>query len=226
MTNKISAILAGIVILCAVYIGYNYGQEKQRRAAWKEKEKTYQEEIARKDSALKIIGEENMILRASIAEHDIRIAKLEEDIVRQKLQIAEDEKKLRKLSPEDLVVEVRKIMSTNEIWLETNGVRFSFGSFTDAAVRINREQKLTMEYIPTLENEISELKFEVADLKKLDSNHTIEIKSWSEKFNLLQNHFNEYKKLKEKSWFAKFLDTSTKIGGGFLFGFVVGHIVK
>ena len=92
---------------------------------------------------------------------------------------------------------------------------------------------MTLEYVPGLEKEINFLKLDVVDLKQLVTNQEKEIglhidkfTLLSDKYKILDSEYADYKKLKEKSFFAKAFDFTLKVGGGIAAGFVIGHLMK
>ncbi len=234
--NKLTIGLIAILILIGAYLGYDAGRDAQRQKVWNEREKVLDSQLKAKDALIKakdgeLLASEsrNALWELNVKRLDEEIEQLRRDNAQIKRTLAEREAQLRQLPPEDVVAQLQKTLDSREIWLEENAVKFSIPVAVEAMVRLDRERKLTLEYVPGIEKENVKLTAEVKELKELTAGKDVTIGLWTDKYNLLSGKydvldkkFSEYKKLKEKSTFAKIIDFTLKVGGGMMAGYLLG----
>lgn len=222
--TKLTVILALVLIIVIGIGAYEWGKSQQAVKNWKEREAIDKQRIADKDAALAAQASELTTIKNDLATVTREISGLKADSAKAKASLADREKELRDLPPEHLVTEARTLLNTDGITLSADGehVSFTVSAFTEAVVRITRERKLTLEYIPKLEATIAKQDFKITTLEAGMAKLEVSVnKTWPEKYQILQDAFNDFKKVKERSWLARIMDTGGKIAVGIVAGFVL-----
>lgn len=221
MKNKPVLILAGILVIALIVMGYKWGSSQASNKAIRAEMKNI-EEVAQGE--IDVLNEENNQLEArAIAAEGVAEAVLEEnDGLKDKLQDSEEKMdelrdKLQEAKPKTLLAETRRIVGTNEIWYneEAQTFTFSLAAFRKQTI-INSEWENFMlvekpnyqEQIENFEIAVINYQFEISDLKLMNLN-------WQNKFTVLEGAFGDYKKAVGKIKKPGFFDTVLKVGLGF-----------
>jgi hypothetical protein len=222
--TKLTIALAAVLILIIAIGAYQWGRNREKERGWKEREKQGNAVIAAKDEALAAKDHELSGITADLLKLSGEVAALKSDAAASKASLAERDKQLRDLPPEHLVTEARTLLNTDGITLAPDGehVVFTVAAFTEAVVRVAREQKLTFDYVPKLEATIKAQDAKILKLEAGMENLRGQVADWTGKYDELQSMFDDFKKVKERSWFARAMDTAGKVAVGVVAGFAIG----
>jgi len=224
--TKVTIALAVVLIIVITIGGYEWGRSHQAAKDWKAREAIYNERIADKDVTLAARVDELTAIKGELAQVSADIVVLKADSAKDKARLADREKQLRDLPPEHLVTEARELLNTDGITLSADGehVMFTVSAFTEAVVRIARERQLTFEYVPKLEATIKKQDLKIEKLEAGMANLEGQVLTWGEKYQILKDEFADFKRVKERSWFARAMDTGGKVALGIVAGFVLAAV--
>jgi uncharacterized protein HemX len=221
--TKVTIALAVVLVIVIAAGGYEWGRSRQAAKDWKAREAIYNERIADKDATLAARAGELSVIKEELTQVSADIVALKADAAKDKASIAERDKQLRDLPPEHLVSEARALLNTDGITISADGdhIVFTIAAFTEAVVRVAKEQKLSMEYVPKLEATIKAQDAKILKLEAGMANLEGQVKTWSEKYDTLKSAFDDFKKVKERSWLTRAMDTGGKVAVGIVAGFVL-----
>lgn len=221
-------ILLLIPIVCfGIYsIAYEKGVTKQLRKNLKEQATEVAGVIEEKDT--EISGLESSIIERDkkLTDIDKRLNDLNVDIKKWKEDAIYWKNKAKQADPEKLIVDVREILNTDEIWQVPEGILFSIEAFRQVSLKLYDWKDFTEQrepaYLKGLElykTKVFILTDNVGDLKEV-------ILKWSEKFDV-QESFNDnlmkYLKRQNKlSWW----NSVKKVGTGIAIGAVTAFVIK
>jgi uncharacterized protein YhaN len=225
--TKLTIALAATLILIIAIGAYQWGRNREKERGWKEREKQGNAVIAAKDEALAAKDHELSGITADLLKLSGEIAALKSDVATAKAAVSERDKQLRDLPPEHLVTEARELLNTDGITLAPDGehVIFTVAAFTEAVVRVAHEQKLTMDYVPRLEAMITKQNEKILKLEAGMENLRGQVSDWTGKYDELKSMFDDFKKVKERSWLARAIDTGGKVALGIVAGLGLGGVI-
>lgn len=221
MKNKPLLILAGILVIALIVMGYKWGSSNASNKAVKMQLKQI---VKTAQVQIKGLTEENEELAYSVAEAEKtaenaleEAGDLKNDLKESKVELNELRDKLQEAKPKTLLAETRRILETKEIWYdkETQTFTFSLAAFRKQTI-INAEwENFMLVEEPNYQNQIKKLEFaitnyqyEISDLKLMNLN-------WKEKFSIVDGAFDDYKEVVGKIKEPGFFDTILKVGLGY-----------
>jgi len=222
MKSKISGWIIGILAILVVagifYIGYERGQQKEMKKALDALEVKTIEEISIKDEEIEKRNDQIKELEKALVRVNERLDILDEEKAKWKEEAEKWKEKASEATPETLIVDIREILETNEVWLVEDGVLFSVDAFRKVIEKLYDWRDFTLVREPNYKQTIETYKTKVYLLT--DSNRLLkeQVKSLGDIRALQQTWNEEMKQYIVKSSGSNFWSTVQKVGTGIAIG--------
>lgn len=222
-------ILIGAILVIAFGIysmAYDNGVMKQLRKELDQKAKDAVEAIAKNDAEIASLDSNIQERNGELIELHGKLDKLNADKEMWKEDAIYWKEKAKEAPPEVLVVDVRAILETDEVWQTPDGIMFSLEAFRKVSLKLYDYQEFVLErepnYLKTIDlykTNIYLLTGNIGDMKTI-------ISDWSDKFDIQQTWNDDlmtYLKKRDKgSWWK----TVQKVGTGIAVGVVTAYVIK
>lgn len=220
---KPQKILWAVVALALAGLALNWMDSRSLKKILRDRE-------AKAEARILELEQQNAGLYSDNAEKETRIALattviegLKADVAREREEKAAVIAKLKTAPPTQLLVETRRILKTEEVWLRDPGAAFSLAAFRDNTMKLVEWESLSLVVVPKLEAEgvwkdrkIADLTGEVSNFKVIDAARQEQM----EAVRGVVQDLKEYIKVRERKGLV---DTLLKVGGGVLVGYVLGR---
>ncbi len=226
------AIAVLVVVLVAMIFAYGYEKGKAKQAAKVAQliEEKYGALLLERDVKIKFLEDGQAATLVELAVVKQQVVKAAGDLAAEKAARKKLEDDIRNATPDVQVAEAKRILNVgpNDIWLTTRpSVEFTLAAFSEASAIFAGYEAFTLKEIPKYEGLIATQKVETQKYSDLYTGQVKITEEWKGKFTLSEQKFTDYKaNIKEKSPFAKAVDTALKVAVGIGIGFVLHAVVK
>lgn len=224
-SNKINVILIALLAVAVLGIGYQYGVNKADKKGVEAIEEVYLEKIDNLVNQMAGKDKELLALDGEIAgfKKDVQDLKDEMDIIIIDNNSMKEE--LREAPPEHLVIEAKRIVQTDEIWLAGERVKFSISAFRDNTIILSEWEVFSLKVIPNLRTTVGKQIGEIAAFEAKDLIWKGKEKLWESHVETMDRINDEWKDYIKRNQRRSIFDTALKIGGGVLLGFFIGSVL-
>jgi len=224
--NWLSIALFLIILIGIASMAYEKGVTKQLRKSLNEKERVYLENISGKQLEIDRLHENNLEIKTKILELGEKFDTFAAEKAEWKEREKELEKKAYTAPPEHLIVDLKRILDTDEIWQVTDGILFSIESVRKLSSKLYDWEDFTLKREPIYLEEISTYKTNVYLLNQEIRNLNSEIQNTNDIVKAQEAFNRELKEYLSKRDRASFMDSVRKIGTGIAIGATTAFLIK
>jgi len=218
ISGWIIGILAIVMVAGIFYIGYERGQRKELKKALDALGEKTIEDIAIKDEEILKRDKEILELNKRLITVSERIDGLEADREEWKEEARKWKEKASQAPPETLVVDIRGLLGTEEVWLVEDGILFSMDAFRKVAEVVYDWNDFSLKREPNYIQTIETFKTKVYLLGQSNQLKEEQIRGLTD-IRALQKQWNEeMQQFIVKSTRGSFWSTVKTIGTGIAIG--------